>query len=327
MQRTAFVTGGTGFLGLNLVEQLSAAGWRVVAAHRPSSKLDALSRFSPELAVADILDRPALEAAMPEGVDAVFHVAGDISMWSARAAEQYRINVQGTECVLAAARTRGARRFVFTSSWASYGLGDRALSESSERRGGSSPRPYARSKYDAEQAVYRACDEGLEAVILNPALIVGRYDRSGWGRTLRLIDRGRVPGAPPGAGSFCHAAEVARTHIAAAERGGVGEHYLLGGPNATFAEVFQLIGRLLDRPVPDRVLPAWLIQIAARASALRAHFTGVEPALTPAGAFVICSRPSVVSDKAERELGYRPASLEAMFTDARDWMRREGLIG
>jgi nucleoside-diphosphate-sugar epimerase len=97
---TAFVTGATGFVGLNLIEELHRAGWRVIACHRASSNLRHLQRLGPELRVADVLDMPALLAALPEQVDALFHLAASINFWRPRNAEQTLINVQGTRHVV-----------------------------------------------------------------------------------------------------------------------------------------------------------------------------------------------------------------------------------
>jgi len=323
--KTAFVTGGTGFLGMNLVEQLCAAGWEVTVVHRASSNLTRVKQFPVAFAVSDLLDREAMEAAVPEGVDAVFHVAGNISMWDARAEEQMRDNLEGTKCVLAAATAKGAKRLVYTSSWATYGLGDRALTEESEQLGAQSPRAYARSKYLAEQEVKAAVGEGLPGVIINPPHIVGRYDRSGWGRTVRMMKAGKAPAAPPGSGCFCHSVEVARAHIAAAERGRAGENYLLGGVNATLEEVFAVIAALVGRKPPP-VAPAWALRAMGRLGVMVAGVTRKEPDLTPAGAFIVTSKPSIVSDKAKRELGFEAVDLTTMFTDARDWMEAEGLL-
>ena len=122
--KTAFVTGATGFLGVNLVALLRAEGWRVVAIHRPASRLAELRDLGVELVPGAIDDPSSLERAMPEGVDAVFHVAGNTSVWSRNDAAQTRDNVEGTRNVAAAALARGARRMVHTSSVTVYGLGD-----------------------------------------------------------------------------------------------------------------------------------------------------------------------------------------------------------
>ena len=103
MARTAFVTGATGFVGLNLVEALAQEGWRVLALHRPESELKYLARLPAERVTGDVTDRASLERALPPGVDAVFHVAGDTNLWSPRNARQDRVNIDGTRNVVEAA--------------------------------------------------------------------------------------------------------------------------------------------------------------------------------------------------------------------------------
>jgi nucleoside-diphosphate-sugar epimerase len=132
--RSAFVTGGTGFLGLNLIEQLAARDWQVTALHRPGSDIRLLSRFPVRRVEGDILDVESLRRTMPQGVDAVFHVAADISMWSGHNARQTRINVEGTRHVVETALEAGVRRLVHTSTWNTYGLWQGAIAPSSLRR-------------------------------------------------------------------------------------------------------------------------------------------------------------------------------------------------
>ena len=233
-ERTAFVTGGTGFLGLNLVEQLVAQAWQVTALHRPSSDTRLLRQFPVRLVEGDILDPGSLRRAMPAGVDAVFHVAADISMWSGHADRQTRINVDGTRHVVAAALDAGAGRLVHTSTWNTYGLGQGEISEELPQRGGETGANYDRSKLLAEQEVRAGVARGLDAVIINPSHIMGRYDRKGWPRLIIMAHTRWLPGVPPGAGTFCHAEAVARAHIAAAERGRRGANYLMSGADASF---------------------------------------------------------------------------------------------
>ena len=103
---SAFVTGGTGFLGLNLVEQLVAQGWQVTALYRRSSDLALISRLPDDLVECDILESDSLRRAIPEGVFAVFHLAADTSVWSRHDQRQSQINIEGTRNVISAARAR-----------------------------------------------------------------------------------------------------------------------------------------------------------------------------------------------------------------------------
>ena len=321
----AFVTGATGFLGLNLVERLAAREWDIVAYHRATSDLARLKKFPVRLAAGDIADRAALVAGIPAGADVVFHVAGNTAMWSRRRQEQWHDNVAGTEAVLAAARERGAKRFVHVSTVSVYGHTG-TISEDSPQLGAASSMNYARSKGAAEAAVKRAAAEGFAAIIVNPGHIVGRYDTRNWGRMIRMVQRGKVPGVPPGGGSFCHAAAVAEALIAAAERGRVGRNYLLGGADASFLEVFRIAGKLTGKRVPKRAMPAFAIRLYARLLTGIAAITGREPDITPDIAEIITHYPRIVCERAIRELGYRPATLEAMLEDAYQWMKEEGLL-
>ena len=136
--KTAFVTGATGFLGLNLVEQLTAAGWSVVALHRATSDLGPLRAFPVEPVEGDLLDLASLKRALPQRVDAVFHVAADTSVWARNNPRQTRINVGGTQNLLEAALAAEARRFIHTSTWNTYGLEQGALHEDLPQLGGGS---------------------------------------------------------------------------------------------------------------------------------------------------------------------------------------------
>lgn len=326
--KSAFVTGATGFVGLNLVEQLARAGWRVTALHRAASELAPLRGLPVGLAEGDVTDLASLREAVPEGVDAFFHVAADTSLWSRRAAAQNRVNVAGTANAVTAALAAGARRFVHTSSWNAWGwvLGTEVLDEATPQRGERSWIAYDRSKALAEREVRAGMARGLAAVLVSPAHVLGRYDRHNWARLIRLVHQGRLPGVPPGSGSFCHAEQVALAHIAAAERGRSGSNYLLGGTDASFLEVVRTIGAITGRRVPRRPLPAWAVKALARAYAVRALVTGREPDLTPEGAALVTARVRIASDLAERELGYRPVPLRVLLEDSYRWLSSRGLL-
>ncbi|MEL6759277.1 MAG: NAD-dependent epimerase/dehydratase family protein [Myxococcota bacterium] len=318
--KRAFVTGGTGFLGSNLIEQLVDQGWNVTALHRTSSDVSRLRGFGISLVEGDLFRPDALAELIPEEVDAVFHVAGNTSIWRRRADEQTRDNVEGTRAVLEASARRDARRFVYTSTWATFGLEHDSLDEDTEQTGSRASDNYSRSKHAAEQLVLAS---SLQSVVMNPAHILGRYDTGNWSRLITMVDRGTLPGIPPGAGSFCHAAEVARAHIAAAEQGRVGHHYLLGGTDASFVDVIAMIGERLKKRVPKRAVPPWLFKLIAHAKTALATLTGTEPDLTPDGARMVLEHPRITSNRAARELGYRAVPLDTMLDDTIEWMRSE----
>jgi dihydroflavonol-4-reductase len=149
----AFVTGGAGFLGLNLIEQLMAAGWQVTAVHRATSDLSEITRFPVHLVEGDVTDPGSLRRAMPQAVDAVFHMAADTSVWSRHDNRQTRTNVDGTRNMVEAALAAGARRFVHASTWNVYGLEQGEIRETSPQLGATSRINYNRTKFLAEEEV------------------------------------------------------------------------------------------------------------------------------------------------------------------------------
>jgi nucleoside-diphosphate-sugar epimerase len=330
-ERTAFVTGATGFLGLHMVEQLLLAGFRVTALHRASSELRFLSRFvdgnALTLAVGDITERESLVRAMPEGCDGVFHVAANTNFWRGGNARQTLENVEGTRNVVEAALTKKARRLVLTSSCSVYG-GQPVLpfDESVPQLGGSSRVNYERTKYLSEVEARAGIARGLDAVILNPTKILGKYDRTSWGRMILAVDAGMLPGVPPGKASFCSAVEVAKAHIAALERGKSGENYLLGGTDATYVEFVRLAGELTGKKVPKHATPLWLMWPVAVTLDLAARVTKRAPVLTPESLISLGHSPLVRGEKATRELGYQAVPLETMVRACYEWLVAEGIL-
>ena len=323
---SAFVTGGTGFVGLNLIQLLRAEHWDVTACHRQSSSLKLIRRFSPRLVVADVLDRQALLAAMPERVDAVFHVAAKVSFWAPEHDEQTRINVEGTRNVVEAALERKAQRFIHMSSLAAWGPADGdVIDETTPSRAPGHPVNYFRTKWLGEQEVQRGIERGLRAVLLNPANILGPYDPNTWSRMFSLAQHGKLPVAPPGAAPFCHVREVVRALLRAVDRGGIGERYILAGTQATYREVFQIVHELLGRKPPP-VAPGWLLLGLATARDWASRASAKEPEITPEMARVLSTRYEARSSKAERELGFQSVPLRQMLEDTFEWLRAEHLV-
>jgi nucleoside-diphosphate-sugar epimerase len=325
-ERTAFVTGGTGFLGTNLVRELVRLGWRTIVLHRPSSDLRRLSGLPVVLAEGDVTDRASLLRAIPEGADAVFHAAATITWWGPRHREQRAVIVDGTRNVVSAARDRRVRRLVHTSSIAAYGDHAGIITEETASNAEHAPTNYSRTKWLAETEIRRGIDAGLDAVIVNPANIIGPYDSNNWNRAFFLVQRGSLPALYPGRASWCHVREVVRAHLVAFERGRTGANYLLGGADATYAEVIRIVGELLGKPTPSRVLAPPLLHAIAIVAILPSFLTRREPPITPEVVRMLCSTMLCSSERAQRELGYRPVPLREMLEDAHRWLVAEGML-
>lgn len=307
-QKTAFVTGASGFIGVNLVDQLGRAGWHVTAMHRASSNLAYLSRFPAERVIGDITDAASLDAVMPDGLDAVFHVAGNVSFDAAGDAAQNDDNIDGTRNMVAAALNKKARRFIHTSSGASWGLQDNIeINEESPSNVDDIPINYFRTKKLAEEEALKGLALGLDVVVVNPANVVGPFDGVIWGPFIQAVAKGKLEKVGTGGAAFCHVEEVARAHIAAFEKGTRGGKYLLAGAQASFAEVGRIVAELVGGSAPI-------------ASSER------DPGMSPEMFNLMSLNQVIDCSKAVRELGFKPVALKEMFADLAVWMRAEGLL-
>ena len=322
----AFVTGGTGFLGRNLIGLLIKENWQVVALHRRTSDTRPLNMPGVTLAEGSITEPASLLRAMPKRPDAVFHLAASTNMWSPRNRLQTRTNVDGTRNVVAAARQCEARRFIHTSSIAAFGLHRERITEQTPSTAAESWINYMRTKRLAELEVLQAVENGLDAVVVNPANIIGAYDRRNWGGIIRRIARGNYPVLPPGEGSFCHAPQVVKALIAAFHKGRCAQQYLLGGADASFLDIARHVQKHLHCSVSQRIAPAWLLRIMGRISLWLSYVNGREPALTPEKAALSCTRMVCSPEKAVQELDYRPVPLKVMFADCIRWLQDQKLL-
>ncbi len=324
--RAAFVTGATGFVGLNMVKELMIRGWDVTALHRQSSDLKLLKRFRPKLAVGELSDPASLAAAIAPGTDTVFHVAGNTNMWRGGNAQQTRDNVDGTRHVVEAALAKRVRRLVVTSSISAYGLVDGEITEETPSLAENSSVNYQRTKWRAQELARAATAKGLEVVIMQPGAIMGAYDIGTWSRLFVMVRDDKLPGVPPSLLTFAHVREVVAAHIAAADKGQNGGAYLLGGENRTMMELVSAIAALLGKPPPQKQTSMALLRLIAFAADFASRFTGKAPPITPEMASLMSRQVSTASAKAQRELGYRITPLKDMVKDCYDWMAAEGRI-
>jgi dihydroflavonol-4-reductase len=320
---TVLLTGASGFLGAHLLHALRAAGHNVRALSRRPESDAAIAATGATPVRASLADRDALQAAL-YGCSAVFHAAADTSMWRPHAVRQTATNVDGTENLLRAAEAAGVEAFMHTSSvsaWSHrvYGI----IDESTGQLGGASWINYERSKFLGEQIVRGS---SLPWIVFNPSHILGPGDRHNWARLIMLIDRGKLPGIPPGIGAFADVREVARAQLRAWQRLRFGHTYLLGGEQASFVELVHRVGAALGRRTPRDATPAWLLMAVARLSDGWSRISGREPDITPESAALTCHALQVDSSRAVRELDYVEPSLDRLLADTLGWMRQQGML-
>jgi nucleoside-diphosphate-sugar epimerase len=262
---------------------------------------------------------------MPDDLDAIFHVAGDVSLWSGHRERQWRTNVEGTRNMVSTALAKRARKFIHTSTISVYGMQTEPFDEAAPKLGRDSFN-YQRSKTAAEDEVAKGIEQGLDAVFLNPANVIGPHDWSTWSKFIRLAANRQLFRIPPGRACYAHVGAVVRAHVAAVEKGQTGHNYLLGGPDASYAEIVRIVCELLGTPPNTMVGRPRVLSLAGRVSEWMSKITGKEPRISEEAAVMLSANIVCRSDKAIRELGYQVAPVETTLRDCIDWMIAENLI-
>jgi dihydroflavonol-4-reductase len=324
------VTGASGFVGSAVAKVLAEAGFAVRALVRPASRRDHLAGIDIEFAEGDLRDAASLRSAMA-GVRHVFHVAADYRLWAADPREIMEVNIAGTRAVMSEALRAGVERVVHTSSVATLGFrpddvpGDETLPLKEEEAIGA----YKQSKIAAERLVEAMiANEGLPAVIVNPSTPIGPRDvrPTPTGRIIVEAATGRIPGFVDTGLNLAHVDDVALGHLAALQRGRIGERYILGGEDVLFSDMLSEIARVVGRTPPRWRFPRRLITPLAYAAEGIARVTGREPLLTRDGLRMSEHRMFFSSAKAERELGYRARPYREGLSDAIGWFDRAGYL-
>jgi dihydroflavonol-4-reductase len=322
---SVLLTGANGLLGANLTRVLCAEGERPRLLLRERSDRRGLRGLSYEEASGDLLDRASLERAL-EGVTHVYHVAGLVRLDAASEPELRRVNVEGTRNVLLAARAAGVRRVVHVSSVAAVGYGPLYAPATEDTRYNFEGRhPYHESKRDGEAVALAA--EGLEVVVVNPTFVVGPYDiRPTSGEVLLGVARGIYRFYPSGGNNFVNARDVAQGLVLAMKHGRPRERYILGGENLTYREFLTQCAQEAGASPPVLPAPELLMRGAGK---LGDRLGRLSPALRNLSSSAIdaCFTGAyVLSDKAFRELGYRPQPVRQGIREAYRWFQDEGML-
>ncbi len=324
----AFVTGSTGFLGSNLVAALNRSDVRVKAFHRPSSRLLALEGLEYEEVVGDLMDVDFMAEAMKD-CDLVFHVAAVADYWRRGTERLYRVNVEGTKAVLAAAMKAGVDRFVHTSSVAALGVPPKGVLGDENTEFNLPPRvfPYGHSKHLAEQEVQKAIRQGLDAVIVNPSVIIGPRDLNLISGSI-LIEAAKhgIPAYMDGGTSMIAVEDVVAGEIAAAERGRTGERYILGNENLTHLETVRMACQVVGCSIPTIKVPRWLLRGVGRM--LLKVPVRYRKFLPMDGSQMILGTEYFFFDnsKARRELGLPHTPIEKAMEETYLWYKEQGYI-
>jgi len=326
---TSLVTGANGFLGNHVARVLLERGECVRVLVRRQSDCRRLMGLTVEYAYGDLRDPASLDAAL-RGVKRVFHVAADYRLWCLDPQEIYESNVTGTRHLLDAAGQACVETFVYTSTVATIAVA----------RGGNWPNEdnrtslaemighYKRSKFLAEQEALSAASKGLPVIVVNPTTPVGPGD---WkptptGRIILDFLNGKMPAYVDTGLNVVAVEDAAVGHLLAAERGKVGERYLLGGRNMLLLEILAALSKVSGRPCPSLRIPHTVALAAGYVDNLAARILRREPRIPLEGVRMARHKMFVDCSKAQRDLGFQPGPAEAALERASQWYMDNGYV-
>jgi nucleoside-diphosphate-sugar epimerase len=330
----AFVTGATGLLGNNLVRTLAERGHPVKALVRSRAKAnEQFAGASIEVVEGDMNDVSSFKAAL-RGVDVLFHTAAffrDSYKGGRHWDELFRVNVKGTEALLAAAYEAGVRRMVHTSSGGVLDGPPGAVIDETMSRAEADANDYFRSKILTDRAIRAFLEKhaDFQATFVLPGFMFGPGDMGPTASGQLVLDfaRRKLPGLVPGSFSVVDARDVAAFSISAAERGRSGESYLCAGCHMTMFELAAALERATGVKAPRFRIPFALLFVIAMGYEAYAKLTG-RPILISLASVRLLARENERSrmshDKSQREIGISFRPFDETLAGTVAWYRNRG---
>ena len=327
---TILVTGGSGHLGANLIRRLVADGERVVAVERPGSDNRALDGLPIERVSGDLRNADDMTRAM-RGVHKVYHCAAKVSTTAGGEREIYDCNVIGTKNLLAAALAAKVERVVVTSSFSAVGHTEgRPADERDLFYPFEEHMPYERSKAWVEHECLKAVVQGLDVVIATSCAILGPADfkPSRMGRLVQDFANGKLRAYIPGGFEFVAADDIVQGHLLAMQKGKTGEKYIISTRFVTVDELVGILEGITGKKRPTlRLPPSVMAKIAVVSSyVLTNFFPDVPQRFTPGAVRILGMARRADTIKAQRELGYRPTSIEVALKQAYEFHVEQGSV-
>lgn len=323
MSDRVFVTGGTGFVGANLVRLLLEQGFAVRALVRAGSDRSNLAGLAVELWEGDLCD-PGVEMGL-RGCRYCFHVAAHYSLWQTERDRLYESNVLGTRNLLAAAQRAGVERTVYTSSVAAIGVRPDGLPASEAYQ--SPPEKligaYKQSKYWAEQEAVKAAQAGQEVVIVNPSTPIGPWDLkpTPTGDIIVRFLRRQMPAYVDTGLNLIDVRDVAWGHVLALRHGVRGDRYILGHENWSLKQLLDVLSELTGLPAPKTTVPLWLPLGVAWVEERVLAPLGYQPTVPLDGVRMSAQAMLYDASKAVRELGLPQSPIPHAIADAVGWFQ------
>ena len=296
------VTGGAGLLGKELITQLLLQGKQVRAIYNSTTLADFRNANLRQIQC-NILDVVGLEEAMT-GVEYVYHCAAIVSFNPKRRQEMFKINIEGTANVVNAALDAGIKKMVYVSSVAALGRirKNELINETMNWTEETSNSAYGQSKYFAEMQVWRGIAEGLDAVMVNPVIILGAGDWNSGSSQLFKTAYDEFPWYTDGSTGFVDVCDVVKAMIELMNSNISAERFIISAENRRYADVFNLMAKAFGKKPPHKKVTPLLAKIVWRLEAIKSFFTGKDPLLTKETAATAMTKANFDNSKLKKFL-------------------------
>jgi len=321
-----FVSGSTGFIGIQLVKRLAGMGNVVHALYRSESKAELIRIKGVRFFRGDILDEDRLLSAM-EGCELAYHTAAFAGVWSKDPGLVYRLNIDGSLNVIGAAGKSGIRRMVVTSTAGVLGPSEKIAVDEFSPVPGSFFTPYEESKFLLEKKLLKHPSANPEVVVVNPTRVYGPgylSESNGVTRMIKQYMEGRwkfIPGDGNSCGNYVYVEDVVTGHLLAMDKGKPGERYVLGGENISYNQLFQYIREASGIEKSLFKIPLWLMLTVAGVMKTVSGITRKPPLIVPGLVRKFNHNWIVSSARAISELGYNPMDARSGIKRTIDWIK------
>jgi dihydroflavonol-4-reductase len=314
-----FITGGTGFIGSQLVKWMAETDHQLVCLARNTSNIQPLQEVGARIVYGDLNDKASLLKGM-QGCDWVANLAGNFTLWEPDRKVYQHVNVQGVHHLMESALQAGIKKVVHVSTAAAFGKTSWPISEESQP--GVCASEYAQTKRAGEESAWQLHREkGLPLVVIYPSAVIGPHDPKAAGRYIKNLVRRRMPAQilPKENFSFVYVHDVCTAIRQALEKeDNIGEKYIVSGANMTWGEINRLICEIAGVPAPRLILPTPVARLMARLLTALANLTKSTPWLDLSIDQVDLMAQGFVIDgsKAERQLGLTYTPIRTALEDA-----------
>ena len=303
------VTGGAGLLGEELITQLLVQGKQVRAIYNKTPLADFRSENLQQLQC-NILDVVGLEEAMKD-IEQVYHCAAIVTFNPKRKQEMFKINIEGTANVVNAALEARVKKMVHVSSVAALGRirENVMINESMNWTEETSNSNYGQSKYLAELEVWRGIGEGLDAVMVNPVVILGAGDWDSGSSKIFKTGYNEFPWYTDGIGGFVDVRDVVKAMLQLMDSDITAQRFIISAENKSYKEIFNLIANAFGKKPPYKIVTPFIAKVVWRLEAVKSFFTKQDPLITRETAKTAMAKVNFDNSKLKKYLPdftYRP---------------------